>query len=147
MRWRLLALAAGFTGLAASCDEDPVVETFNTAMTGANEVPAVVTTATGTATVTLSEGVLTFNVTANGLSGPVNAAHIHVGAAGQEGPPVFTFTHTAVATGTVASGTIVGTTGLTITRDSLIVLLRNGNSYVNLHTVANPDGEVRGQLN
>jgi len=30
--------------------------------------------------------------------------------------------------------------------DSLAVLLRNGNAYVNVHTAANPNGEIRGQI-
>jgi hypothetical protein len=30
--------------------------------------------------------------------------------------------------------------------DSLLVLLRNGNAYINIHTAANPDGEIRGQI-
>jgi len=30
--------------------------------------------------------------------------------------------------------------------DSLLVLLRNGQAYVNVHTTANPGGEIRGQL-
>ena len=33
-----------------------------------------------------------------------------------------------------------------MTMDSLLVLLRNGHAYVNVHTPAHPAGEIRGQL-
>ena len=143
---RMLGVVACAAALAA-CSEDDLVENFSAALNGANEVPAVVTAATATASLALTEGVLTYTVTATGLSGVVTAAHIHVGAVGAEGPPVLTLTHASVASGTVASGTSATGLAVGVTADSLFTLLRNGNAYVNLHTAANVDGEVRGQVN
>ena len=35
---------------------------------------------------------------------------------------------------------------LRVALDSLLVLMRNGHAYVNVHTVAHPGGEIRGQV-
>jgi hypothetical protein len=48
--------------------------------------------------------------------------------------------------GNIISGTFTSTGNAAVSMDSLLVLLRNGNSYVNVHTAANPDGEIRGQI-
>ena len=61
------------------------------------------------------------------------------------------FDHAAVQTGQVASGTInldqpIVSGASSITGDSLLVLLGNGNAYTNVHTAANPGGEIRGQI-
>jgi len=87
------------------------------------------------------------------IGGPATLSHIHVGSATQNGAVVNGFTiNPGVTTGTVTSGTIVlsklvaGTPPGQISGDSLRVLINNGNGYVNVHTSANPGGEVRGQI-
>jgi hypothetical protein len=87
----------------------------------------------------------------NGLSGNAAASHIHAGAAGTNGRIVFPFTAAAVQIGQVASGTIdltqpVSNGTTSISRDSLVTLLNNGVLYTNVHTEANPNGEIRGQI-
>src|SRR6266566_3943059 len=42
------------------------------------------------------------------------------------------------------AGELGAPTGMTL--DSLLVLMRNGHAYVNVHTVAHPAGEIRGQV-
>jgi CHRD domain-containing protein len=50
-------------------------------------------------------------------------------------------------TGTLAQG-VGGDLGAPagMTMDSLLVLMRNGHAYVNVHTRAHPAGEIRGQI-
>ena len=50
-------------------------------------------------------------------------------------------------TGTLVSDSNGVTTGTpAITFDSLVSAIRAGNAYVNVHTTANPGGEIRGQI-
>lgn len=120
-------------------------------MSGANEVPAVAGGASGTATFTLTGNTLSYVVTVNGLSDNAAASHIHFGAANANGNIVYPFTAAGVQSGQVAAGSIDltqpisnGTTS--ISGDSLLVLLNNGLVYTNVHTAANPGGEIRGQI-
>jgi hypothetical protein len=70
-------------------------------------------------------------------------AHIHLGAAGTNGPVLVDLVGTAgwVATADGMSKTIGGQFPLANEADML-----NGNTYVQLHTTTNPTGEIRGQL-
>ena len=122
--------------------------TYVATMKSSSEVPANASKGTGTATFSLDDTHLSFKITVAGLSGPATGAHIHVGAAGAAGGVVHGFTVNAVADGTVAEGTIDLKMHVspTVSGDSLKVLLNNGNAYVNVHTAANPGGEIRGQL-
>jgi len=116
-------------------------ETFTASLSGAQEVPANGSTATGYARVFLDEdaGTISFTVVYNGLSSAQTAAHIHApGVIGENGPPVITFTNPG---GT--SGTITGTSPVTPT---LIAQLRAHEAYINIHTVNFAGGEIRGQL-
>jgi hypothetical protein len=116
-------------------------ETFTASLSGAQEVPANASTATGFARVFLDEdaGSISFTVVFNGLQSNQIAAHIHApGVIGQNGPPVITFTSPG---GT--SNTIMGTSPITPT---LIAQMRAHQAYINIHSVDLPDGEIRGQL-
>ena len=117
-------------------------------MNGGQETPANNTKGTGSATFTLDGTKLNYSIEIKDLSGPATAAHIHVGAMGVAGPPVYTFTVKALASGTVAQGTIDLTRDASagVSSDSLTRLLASGNAYVNVHSKNFPNGEIRGQV-
>ena len=141
-------------GTMAACSKDstaPQTTMYVAQMNGANEVPAVGLTATGTATFTLTGRTLTYVITVNGLSGNALASHIHGGAAGANGNIVFPFTAANIQTGQVASGTIdltqpVSNGTTSISGDQFLTMLNSGQLYTNVHTDANPNGEIRGQI-
>ncbi len=109
----------------------------------ANQVPGTVTpdTATGTGTVTLTDQGLTFQVTVEGLSGPLTNAHFHQAAPGETGGVVHGIKDDF--DGNTASGFWAMSDGLA----DVLTDLRAGNLYFNIHTGANPGGEIRGQVN
>ena len=125
---------------------------LDSTLTGAQEVPPVVTTATGTGSVSLSpsNGTIVATLTTTGLTN-VTAAHIHVGAPGAEGDPIFTLYTTAdgpfpaTLTKTLTAADFTPAPGIATFRDALGVI-RGGGAYFNVHTTANPDGEIRGQI-
>ena len=129
--------------LVTACgDEGPEAETFAATLSGAAEVPPVTTNATGTATFTLTGNSLAFAITVTDID-EANAAHIHAGAAGANGGVMVGLfdgpTTAAGFSGTLAEGTVTVV-------DSVITRLQNGTAYVNVHTDANPGGEIRGQV-
>jgi hypothetical protein len=162
LRATALVLALGAT---AACDDEepaaPAAERFSATLSGANEVPPVTTTASGTANFTaVGDTAISYTIAVNGLTG-VTMGHIHAAAAGSNGgvvvwllPPNGTAPQAASGTinGTLASGTITaawirGISGAPpISLDSLKRLMRTGNVYVNLHTSTNGGGELRGQI-
>lgn len=117
-------------------------EIFTAYLTGAQEVPAVTTGASGYARINVNEsaGTLTFTVVFNNLGSAQTASHIHAPAAIGANAAV------AINFGTVGgtSGTISGSTTITPTQ---LAQLRAGQGYVNVHSVNNGPGEIRGQLN
>jgi hypothetical protein len=158
-RWTIAAAAlaalVGTAGVIAACSGDdptgPQNTTYVAHLSGANEVPAVGGGASGTATFTLSGKSLTYVVTVSNLSGAAAASHIHFAAAGSNGNIVYPFTAAAVASGQVASGTVdlsqpVSNGTTSISGDSALSLLNSGLLYTNVHTAANPNGEIRGQI-
>lgn len=125
---------------------------FTATLRGESEVPAVATTATGTATFTVNGSNLNYTVSWTGLSGNATQSHIHVAAAGATGPvrlnicgaggtPACPTGVTASVTGTATAANLSG-----ITMDDLLAQARNFTAYVNVHTAANLGGEIRGQL-
>lgn len=108
-------------------------------MTGANESPAVATTATGRASITVNTVAkkATVHVNTSDLL-TATLAHIHRGARGTNGPVQINLTKDATSTRWSA-------TGVTLADDQLADF-RAGNWYVNAHTPANPGGEIRGQI-
>jgi hypothetical protein len=49
-------------------------------------------------------------------------------------------------TGVVVAGSFTTTGHATINMAQLLALMDTGDTYINVHTAANPDGEIRGQI-
>jgi Cu/Zn superoxide dismutase len=150
-------LVFGAMGVAIGCSEsttEPTAVVYTASLNAANEkqVSPVVSSATGSATLTLrGNDSLDFTVMAAGLSAAAIASHIHVGGVPVSGPIVNGFViNSGVTTGTVASGTVVLSKLVAgpsqVNGDSLRTLLDNGNAYVNVHTSTYTGGEIRGQV-
>ena len=121
----LLAAAMG-TALAADLK-----------LTGDQEVPPNTSTSVGTGTITVAaDGSVSGSVAAPGMAGM--AAHIHVGAAGVNGPVIIPLTGSAGDTWTVPPGA-------KLTAEQLDAY-KAGNLYVNIHTAEHKGGELRTQL-
>lgn len=163
MRSRVSAgvVVVASVALFAACGSDndtttPTVTstTYISTMNGANEPPPPVrvTNATGTATYVRTGSRVTFTISATGLTAPVTAAHIHVGAAGVNGGVIVPYTiNPGVTTGVVTSGTIdlslpIVNGATSITGDSLMKLFDAGLAYTNVHTSTYAGGEIRGQI-
>ncbi len=111
--------------------------------TSDQESHSVSSSATGTAVLEYFDGELFFFITVEGLSGPITGAHFHNAPAGVDGGVVRDIT--ASFEGNTAAGvwTSFDTQALT---DELVAELFGGNIYINIHTSANPAGEIRAQL-
>lgn len=111
-------------------------------LSGGQEVPPVDTDATGRASFSYDANAnkLTYTLEVANIENIV-AAHIHRAPIGVNGPVAYplTFTAGAFGPGSPISGT------LTIS-ESDEALLFGGGLYVNVHTTANPGGEIRGQI-
>jgi hypothetical protein len=133
-----------FTSCDKDDDDNPVVTSNNT-MSGSQEVPAVATTATGSINLSYNKSTkqLTYTVTWNGLSGPATAMHFHGPAvAGVSAGVLIGVTgFTAAASGNATGTLTVPNTGTALETDLLA-----GKWYFNVHTAANPSGEIRGQI-
>lgn len=126
---------------------------FSTDLSGTNEVPPVETAASGSASFELEEsgGGLAYEVRVTDVENAV-ASHIHCGATDANGPVGVTlFSGDPVSPdGVLAAGTITepdpdNACGWD-TVDDVVDAIRSGHTYVNVHTQANPSGEIRGQL-
>ncbi|NHN35308.1 CHRD domain-containing protein [Paenibacillus agricola] len=129
--------------------------TFRAFLTGRNEVPPVRTVATGNAVFQLSSNgnQLRFRLVVKNIE-RVTQAHIHLGRRGRNGPVVvFLFgpskfgisVKRGIVRGVLTSRDLVGPLqGKTLR--NLIREIERGNTYVNVHTIQHPDGEIRGQI-
>ncbi|MBK7232300.1 MAG: CHRD domain-containing protein [Saprospiraceae bacterium] len=131
----LLLLTLGMVACDKDDTPDPNV-TFTATLNGANEIPPNSSTATGTVSLVYNTTTKVFVATiTHNLSLPTGG-HIHFGAAGSNGGVIFAFTN--------LSSPIVYTSGaLNATQESDLYA---GLYYVNLHTDAFPNGEIRGQI-
>ena len=137
-KWGAALAAVGMMAVLASCASmRPIMGWQKVELSGGNEVPAVVTTAAGTATVTIKDDrSVVAQVTVTGMT--ATASHIHEGASGTNGPVIVPFTKTG-------DNTFASADGAKLT-EAQYAAYKAGNLYVNVHTAKNPGGEVRGQL-
>jgi hypothetical protein len=130
-----VSLGLGVNGIARASD----TETLGAKLSGSNEVPANASPGTGELDASLDKktGVLTWTLTYSGLTGAVKAGHFH--------GPAAAGANAGVALGFTGSveNPIKGSATLT---DAQVADLMAGKWYVNLHTAANPGGELRGQV-
>ena len=171
MTYRILTVAAlaVAVGLAA-CSESyavisasaPTKTNFTATLSGASEVLAVTTSATGWANWVLEDpNTLQYDIYVAGIDS-ITMAHFHANVAGQNGPIMAWFVPTEAArapgTGSISvpsAGGILRQNRVTraslvmvapFTWDSVITRMKAGSTYLNIHTRRNGGGELRGQV-
>jgi hypothetical protein len=115
---------------------------FKVPLTGAQGVPPVETSGSGTAELTYDPAtrVVTWNITYSGLSSPSTMAHFHGPAAeGKNAPPVIWLSKQ----GSPPANPMTGTATLTPDQAKQFAA---GEWYVNVHSQSHPAGEIRGQV-
>jgi hypothetical protein len=134
-------------------------KTFTAHLTGGQEVPPVKTKATGQATFNLSQDgkSLHYKLSVANLR-DITMAHIHLGLPGKNGPvavwlyPSHPYPELKIGkfSGMLAAGTITVNdlkgplSGKPL--QALIKDMESGRAYVNVHTVAHPEGAIRGEI-
>ena len=127
-----LALAALLSGCAGMGGTTSKVELY-----GAQEVPPVTTSATGSGSITVGEdGSVSGKVTTTGVA--AHAAHIHMGNAGRNGPVIIPLTKTSENEWSVPAGA-------KLTPEQYQSYKAYG-LYINVHSPKHKGGEIRGQL-
>jgi len=127
----VLALAAfgSYPSIAAAAD-------VKVTLAGDQEVPAVKSAGTGTGTITVgADKSVRGSVKTNGIAG--TAAHIHEAPAGKNGPVIVPLEKDGDTYKVPANAKLT---------DAQFASFKAGNLYVNVHTAAHKDGELRGQL-
>ena len=137
--FRRVLLATALSAVMASAASASTV-TYTARLSGRAEVPKTYSKGKGRlkAEFDTTSKVLDYTLTFEGLSGPATAAHIH-------GP----------ATRAQSAGVVVPLgeknpaspiTGSATLTDQQVKYLQSSKLYVNVHTAANPGGEIRGQI-
>ena len=134
--------AAGAALLTCATSGYAATMTFKADLKGASEVPPNQTTGSGTVTMTFDPAtkMLSWTGSYSGMTGPVTAAHIHGPAEPGKNAGVVLWLSTK---GAPFPSPFMGSATLT---DAQVADLTAGQYYVNIHTKANPGGEIRGQL-
>jgi hypothetical protein len=132
-------LATLALGAAIAFAGPAFADKMKVSLDGKSQVPPNTSAGTGTADLdydTASKK-LSWKITYSGLSGPATAAHFHGPAAAGANAGV------KVAIPNATSSPVEGSATLT---DEQAADLMGGKYYINVHTAANPGGEIRGQV-
>jgi hypothetical protein len=148
----LSILTIGTTPLRLQLAAQESEQKFSAKLSGKEEVPPNESPSTGFAWVKITDDKIGYEVNVTDMD-KVNAAHIHLAEAGKNGPVVLTLFKggpTEQVNGTVGEANVTASNlegpmkGKDIT--DLVTAMKNGTTYVNVHTTDFPDGEIRGQL-
>ena len=135
-KWIAAIALAGAVGLLASC-QTMMMSGENVSLSGANEVPPVATSASGSGTVTIKDDrSVAAKIMVTGMT--ATAAHIHEAAAGSNGPVIVPFNKTA-------DNTFEAPADAKLT-EAQYAAYKAGKLYVNVHSAKSPGGEIRAQL-
>lgn len=134
-RWLVLATVAAFvTGCAGMMGTDKQIRVT---LSGGEEVPPASTSASGSGTITVgADKSVSGSVSTTGVA--ATAAHIHLGAAGKNGPVIIPLTKTADNVWSVPAGAKL--------TDAQYESYKAGDLYINVHSAKYKGGEIRGQL-
>jgi hypothetical protein len=118
-------------------------EGYSFSMDGSQEVPPVTTSAKGAGIVSIDrdQDNAHFMLVASGLTS--NGVHFHKGVAGQTGGVLYDLTPFYTNNGAFGYWKSSDATPFNLTQS---IRFRNDSVYVNIHTSANPNGEIRGQV-
>jgi CHRD domain len=131
---RALVASAALSLLAGAA----LAKDVKVSLTGAEETPPVTTSATGEGKISIAKDhTVKGEIKTTGIDGV--AAHIHVGAPGEKGPPIITLTKSADGT----TWSVPDGSKLT---DEQFASFTSGNLYVNVHSADHKSGEIRAQL-
>ena len=158
MRRRLIVLLAVLALIAVSAapvgargHQGNAPENFRAHLTGDAEVPPVETQAQGQAIFQFRNGELHYRLIVANIEDVV-AAHIHCASEGINGPVGVTLFSGGPTSdsGTLAQDTAsepdAGNDCGWDSLDDVLSAIEAGGAYVNVHTLANPPGEIRGQI-
>jgi hypothetical protein len=133
---RLFSLLAPLALLLAAANLH-AESAISTSLSGAAEVPPVTTAAQGTVHITISpDRKVSGNIKVSGMVPTM--AHIHEGAIGKNGPPIITLTKVLDDSFAVPADAKLS--------EAQYSSFLAGNLYINVHSAAYPNGEIRGQL-
>jgi hypothetical protein len=133
---RRIAIAAAAVMLAGGAALAGAA-TVHVRLTGTQEVPAVMTRARGSGVIRIAtSGAVSGRIVTRGVKATM--AHIHEAAPGKNGPPIIVLKRGP-------KGTWVVPAGAKLSRREYKAFLA-GDLYVNVHSLAHPGGEIRGQL-
>jgi CHRD domain-containing protein len=140
--------------------------TLHAKLTGYEETPAISTAASGSFRAKINQdNTIDYELSYENLEGDVTQSHIHFGrpgtsggiavwlcqglTAGPVGTPNCEGARTGGATGTLTPASVIGPAGQGIAAgewDELIAAIRDGSTYVNVHSTLRTGGEIRGVL-
>jgi hypothetical protein len=137
----MLKRKTGIAGIVAAAFllASPLVlaATSPVTLTGAQEVPAVTTSATGDAKITVgADKSVSGTITTTGIAGTM--AHIHMGALGKNGKVLVNLEKTSDNVWSVPANTKL--------TDEQYKMYQDGELYVNVHSADHKSGEIRAQL-
>jgi hypothetical protein len=126
----LAVLGAMGVGVASAVD-------VKVTLSGSQEVPPVTTSATGSGTITVAaDQSIAGTIKTTGVKG--TAAHIHLGPAGTNGEVLIPLTKAGDDGWAVGPGAKL--------QDAHYQAFKDGKLYINVHSAAHPNGEIRGQI-
>lgn len=140
---------------APAAQQEQQTQDYDANLTGSMQVPPVTTNATGLAELELNDDgdEISYDIQVEDIEGATQA-HIHQGSEGENGDVVVSLFNstepTDVNDGTLEDGDFTSEDFVGPLQgqnmSALVELMDNGQAYVNVHTEANPDGEIRGTI-
>ena len=129
-------------------------------LSGLNEVPAIITDASGEFEARIEDDQITFELKFENLTANLTASHIHIGQRGANGgvsmflcgggnQPACPAATSGTITGTITAANVVGPAAQGVAAGDFakaVRAIRAGVTYVNAHNASFPAGEMRGQL-